>query len=164
MSLGQVLHYQQAYDIRVLVQARQTSLEDIAQIVLFDERHEEPEAQCLRAVHEQLAGHEVHALHVVHLLVVAGESAQHMPQFLVSLGALKEILVDGERTTQIAFNLGGRVGLGIQQLEAVIVTLALVVFVHDSLAHDTRQFLLLLLSERLGCKLVSEPTLLQLAL
>lgn len=64
-------------DKAMLLEARQTHLVDVTQFALFDQFHEEPERQVIRAVHEELSHKEVHALHVVSLVVVAREGSKH---------------------------------------------------------------------------------------
>lgn len=80
VGLWEVFHYQESDDVGVLLESRQALLEDVSQVILLNQSHKEPEGHCLRAVHQQLADHEVHALNVVHLLVVAGEGSQDIPE------------------------------------------------------------------------------------
>lgn len=79
------------------MQAGQAHLIYVTQFARLNEFHEEPERESRRAVHEQLADQEVHALHVVRLIIVTRESAQHRAQFLDSWLTRLEEFIFGER-------------------------------------------------------------------
>ena len=76
-KLGQMLSYEHLYDVGMLVEARQPHLVDISELALLDQFHEQPEGQGVRAVHQQLPYKEIHPLHVVCLVIVAGKCPKH---------------------------------------------------------------------------------------
>lgn len=52
-------------------------LVDVSELVVFDQRHEEPERNVLCAVHEEGPDDEVHALHVAYRIVVFRKRGEH---------------------------------------------------------------------------------------
>ncbi len=58
-------------------------------------------------MHQQLPHEEVHALHVVRLVVVAGERPENAPQLLEALLVGLEVFVLGEGTVEVPVYLLG---------------------------------------------------------
>ena len=67
----------------MLGEPRQALLEDILEPVLVNQVNEKVEGNDMVAVQEELPNDEVHSLHVVDLVILAGESPENFTELLV---------------------------------------------------------------------------------
>ena len=77
VQLRQVLGNEHFDDGLVFFEPWQSNLINVSKLAAFDQFDEEPEGQRRRAMHQQLADEEVHTLHVIGLVIVAGEGSQY---------------------------------------------------------------------------------------
>ena len=117
------------------MQSGQAHLVDVPQLALLNQLHEEPEGKGGRTVHQQLADKEVHALHVVSLVIVAGERPQNRPEPLVAWLTNLEVLVLRKSPRQVSLNLNSGLGSRFLLLQGLILSPALLILRHDHLAN-----------------------------
>ena len=85
---------------------------------------------------KQLPDHEIHALHIIDLFIVAGERTKNIPKPDVSLGLLLEVWIQGEGAAKVTLDLRRRPGGGLHQSQALVMVLALLVLLEDCLTHE----------------------------
>ena len=92
--------------LTVLVHAWQFIHVNVAHLVVFNQRHKQPECDFFRAMKKKRSYDEVHPLHITNFIVVFGERKKHTAQTLLSLTlpVLKDGLV-GECAIDVELNL-----------------------------------------------------------
>lgn len=86
---------------------------------------------------QNLPNDEIHALHIVNLGVVAGKSSEHVTQILVSLASYFEKRVFRKCSTEVSFNLRGRLRNGLQFRQTLKVRFAFRIFTQNCRPEDS---------------------------